>query len=73
MIPKERITYYTSVTFMNGAWQAYCYLESYCPSVYDSETDHVKSFQYSSTNTAADALRLIANEIEAWEKENIND
>jgi hypothetical protein len=71
MIPKEQITYYTSVTYLNGTWQAYCYLESCNPSVYDSETDCIKTFQCSSDESASTALWLMSYEIKKWESENI--
>jgi hypothetical protein len=71
MINKEQITYYTSVTFIHGAWQAYCYIEVCSPSIDDLVIDNIKEFSRSSTFGAAHALSLIAEQIAKWEKENI--
>ena len=69
MTYEELITYYTSVTLIDSEWRAHCYIEAY-----NMEGDYVEelgTIDARSIFGPADVLRLMADEIELWEKENI--
>lgn len=70
MIYKESLTYYVSVTLMDGEWRAHCEIEISSPSEYDNESSY-DFLNIASIFGPADALRQMADEIEIWENKNI--